>query len=337
MEKVALFYKKLKNDIVQCYLCPKYCTLKLGERGNCRARINKNGKLYSLVYASPVSVAVDPIEKKPLFHFLPGSYAYSVGTAGCNLRCLFCQNWQTSQALPESVPSIYLPPQQLADTAARERCQSVAYTYNEPNVFYEYVYDTAPLARKKGLKNVIVTNGYINKNPVKELYKFIDAANVDLKGFTEDFYKKICFADLKHVLDTLKLIKKMGVWVEITNLIIPTMNDNMENIEEMCKWIKRHMGKDCPLHFSRFFPCYQMLNLPPTPFSTLKKAYDTAKETGLKYVYIGNVGEEQHSDTYCPKCNEILINRSGFFQTREVKIKNGRCFNCKEKIPGIWK
>lgn len=337
MEHEASFYKKLENKNVHCQLCPHYCTISPGNYGNCRARKNIDGKLYSMVYAKPVSVAVDPIEKKPLFHFLPGTDSYSLGTTGCNLGCLFCQNWQISQAFPEDMPGIYMPPEEVVKNALTEKCSSISYTYTEPSIFFEYVYDTARLARKKKLKNIMVTNGFINPEPAKTLYKCIDAANVDIKSFAEEYYKNICFARLQPVLETLKILDELGVWIEITNLIIPGLNDDMKKIEEMCEWIKKELGTGYPLHFSRFFPCYKMMDRPPTPFETLKKAYQTAKKTGLKYVYVGNVPEEEYNHTHCPKCSETVIKRTSYFQVSENRLKNGRCPKCKTKIEGMWK
>lgn len=336
-EHEALFYKKLKDKLVHCQLCPHYCVISTNNYGNCRARKNIDGKLYSMVYASPVSVAVDPIEKKPLFHFLPGTDSYSLGTTGCNFSCLFCQNATISQAFPEDMPVIYMEPKDVVENAVREKCFSIAYTYTEPSIAWEYVYDTARLAKKKKLKNVMVTNGFINPEPAKQLYKHIDAANVDLKGFTEDYYKNICFARLQPVLETLKLLDKMNVWIEITNLIIPGLNDDMKKIEEMCEWIKTELGTGYPLHFSRFFPCYKMMDRPPTPFETLKKAYQIAKKVGIKYVYIGNIPEEEYNHTHCPECNETIIRRTKYFQVSEDRIKNGRCPKCRTKIEGMWK
>ena len=337
MEHEALYYNKLKEKKVHCQLCPNYCTITPGNYGKCKARKNIDGKLYSMIYAKPVSVAVDPIEKKPFFHFLPGTDAYSIGTTGCNLHCQFCQNWTISQAFPEDVPGIHIPPEEVVENAIRENCKSIAYTYTEPTIFYEYVYDTARLARKKKLKNIMVTNGFINPEPAKQLYKYIDAANVDLKGFTEEHYKNICFARLKPVLETLNLLHKMGVWLEITNLMIPGLNDDMKKVKEMCEWIKKNLGVNYPLHFSRFYPCYKMMDRPVTPIETLKKAHEVAKKVGLKYVYVGNVPEEEYNHTYCPKCNESIIKRSSFFQIKEDKLKNGKCPKCKTKIEGVWK
>ncbi|MDP2907733.1 MAG: AmmeMemoRadiSam system radical SAM enzyme [Nanoarchaeota archaeon] len=336
-EHEALFYKKLKDKLVHCQLCPQSCVISPGNYGKCKARKNINGKLYSMVYAQPVSVAVDSIEKKPLFHMLPGTYAYSIGTTGCNMGCLFCQNSTISQAFPEDMPGVYMEPKDVVENAVREKCFSIAYTYTEPSIGCEYVLDTAILAKKKKLKNIMVTNGFINPEPAKKLYKYIDAANVDLKGFTEDYYKNICFARLQPVLETLKLLDKMGVWIEITNLIIPGLNDDMKKIEEMCEWIKKELGTGYPLHFSRFFPCYKMMDRQPTPFETLKKAYQVAKKVGIKYVYVGNVPEREYEHTYCPKCKETVIKRTSYFQIEDNKLKNGSCPKCKTKIEGVWK
>jgi pyruvate formate lyase activating enzyme len=334
--KEALYYKALKNKIVQCFICPRKCIIKEGERGFCKSRENRNGKLYSLVYAIPCSVNVDPIEKKPLFHFLPGTTAYSVGTSGCNLRCKFCQNWQISQAMPEDVPFIDLKPEKVVEEAIANGCKSIAYTYTEPTIFYEYMLDTAKLAKKKGIKNVYVSNGFINEEPLKELCRYIDAANIDLKGFSDDFYRQITGAWLQPVLDTLKTLKKEGVWIEITNLIIPTLNDDAAMIRKMCLWIKGQLGDDIPLHFSRFFPDYKLMDLPPTSPETLIKAKEIAEKAGLKYIYIGNLKTEKDEQTKCPKCGKVLVNRE-WFRATENNIKNGSCYSCGEKIEGVWK
>lgn len=333
--KEALHYKKLKNKLVQCNICPRNCIIKPKEYGFCRTRENKDGKLISRVYSAPCSVAIDPIEKKPLFHFLPGSSSYSIGTAGCNLRCKFCQNWSISQAMPKNVPFIDLPPEKIVQEALANNCSSIAYTYTEPTVFYEYVLDTAKLARKKGLKNICVTNGFINQEPLKELYKYIDAANIDLKGFTDKFYREITGAWLQPVLDAIKTAYKMGVWIELTNLVVPTLNDDLKIIKKMCEWIKDELSPDVPLHFSRFFPDYKMKDLHPTPEETLIKAGETAKKAGLNYVYIGNIMLPEWGNTYCPKCRKLIIERR-WFEVVQNKIKNNKC-KCREKIAGVWK
>ncbi len=334
--KEALHYKKLKNKVVQCQLCPWFCTLKDTERGKCGVRENRDGLLYTLVYSRPCALNIDPIEKKPLYHFLPGSKSFSIGTAGCNLFCENCQNYTTSRSKPEDVLGIILQPEDVVKHAVKQHCQSISYTYNEPTIFYEYALDISRLAKKERIKNVMVTNGYINENPLKQLYKNIDAANVDLKGFSEAFYKKVCGARLKPVLDSLKAMKKMNIWLEVTNLVIPNCNDNVKEIKNMCLWIKKNLGVDTPLHFSRFYPYYKMVDVTPTPLETLEKAYDIARNAGMKFVYLGNVHTQGYSDTLCPKCGELLIKRGSHFSVTECKLNKGRCSRCNEKIPGVW-
>jgi pyruvate formate lyase activating enzyme len=334
--KEGMFYEKKDGKTVQCHLCPRNCVIPEGKRGNCRVRENKGGKLYSLAYAELCAVAIDPIEKKPFFHFLPGHTAYSVGTAGCNLHCKFCQNWTTSQANPEDVSTERIMPEELVKQAIDAGCRTIAYTYNEPIIYYEYVYDTARIAKKKGLRNLMVSNGFINEKPMQKLAPYIDAINVDLKGFTEEFYRDVTESRLQPVLDSLIFIKKKTkIWLEITNLIIPTLNDDMKTIEEMCKWIKKSLGPDVPLHFSAFYPCYKMMNLPHTPPETLEKAKEIAEKVGLHYVYVGNVVTKDGENTYCPKCKELVIERR-WFDVLQNRLKNGKCIN-KHKIAGVWK
>jgi len=331
--KEALFYKKLKENTVQCQLCPHFCVLKPGERGKCRVRENQDGELVSLVYAKPCAVAIDPIEKKPIFHFQPGTRSYSIGTAGCNLACKFCQNWTTAQVRPEKVRYFDMEPEKLVEEAIKSNCSSIAYTYNEPTIYYEYVLDTAKLAREKGLKNVMVTNGFINPEPLKKLYPYIDAANIDLKAFTEDYYKDVCGAKLAPVLEAIKLIKEIGTWVEITNLVIPTLNNDLEKIKEMCKWIIDNLGKETPFHFSAFYPAYKLLDIPRTPPEFLEKARQEAMKLGLKYVYVGNVVTKS-SNTYCPKCKKLVIERV-LYTTNNLTDK-GKCKECGYQIEGVW-
>lgn len=333
--KEAMFYEQLKDKKVHCLLCPQNCVISDKKRGNCRVRENRNGKLCSLVYAKPCSVAIDPIEKKPLFHFMPGSIVYSIGTAGCNLHCLFCQNWTTSQVEPEIVPAHEMMPLKIVDEAIDSGCKAIAYTYNEPTIFYEMCYDVSKAAKEKGLKNIMVTNGYINEEPLKKLYKFIDAANIDLKGFSEEFYKKMTGARLEPVLKAIKLMHKMGVWIEITNLIIPDLNDDMNMIKEMCLWIKDNLGTDVPLHFSRFHPTYKLSYKDSTNPKTLFEAAKIAKQVGLKYVYIGNLISKKGENTYCSKCNNLLVKRQ-VFEVLENNISQGKCNKCGEKVAGIW-
>ncbi len=329
-----MYYKKLENRIVRCQLCPKRCVIKDGGRGDCKARENRDGKLYSLVYGKSCSVSVDPLSKKPIFHMLPGTDSFSIGTAGCNLHCLFCQNWTTAQQPPENVVNYDLPPKDVVRKAIAKKCATIAYTYNEPIIFYEYVVDTAKIAIKKKIRNILVTNGYINKEPAQELAKYIDAANIDLKGFTEEYYRKVCFSELKPVLETIKIFKESGMWIEITNLIVPTLNDDFKKIREMCRWIKENIGADVPLHFSRFYPMYKLEHLEPTPEKTLLKAKEIAVDLGLKYVYIGNIRTREHENTQCPACGRLLVKRLGF-SVLENNIKNGKC-ECGEKIAGVW-
>jgi len=331
--KQALYYKELKSNIVQCELCPKKCVIKEGETGNCKARKNIKGRLISLVYGKSIASNVDPIEKKPLYHFLPGSKAFSIGTAGCNLHCLHCQNYDTSQAIADESGNTLLP-EEIVEFAENKNCKSISYTYNEPTIFYEYMLDTAKLAKKKNIKNTIVSNGFINEGPLRELCKYIDAANIDLKSFDNDFYKKVCDAWLEPVLNSLKILKENNVWLEITNLIIPTLNDDLREIKKMCKWIKENLGEEVPLHFSAFYPTYKLLDKPRTSGEILMKARETALKEGIKFVYVGNVQTEANN-TYCPKCKKLLIERQGFFVT-ENNIKDNKCSKCGEEIAGVF-
>ncbi|MCM8804068.1 MAG: AmmeMemoRadiSam system radical SAM enzyme [Candidatus Omnitrophica bacterium] len=334
--KEATFYKKLKDNLVQCFLCPKNCIIPPGKYGFCRARKNINGTLYSMGYSNPCSVAIDPIEKKPFFHFLPKTETFSIASSGCSLRCKFCQNWEISQYSPEETTNIYLPPEKVVEYAMKYKCPSIAYTYSEPVNFYEYMIDTAKIAKEKGIKNIVHTAGFINKEPLEKLCKYIDAVNVDLKGFNNEYYRNVCEGELNVILNTLKILKENNVWIEITNLVIPGYNDKYEEIRNMCLWIKNNLGDYIPLHFSRFHPMYLMRHIPSTPVETLEKAVKIAKEVGLKYVYIGNVAGSNYENTYCPKCSKLLIRRYGF-SVLENNIVNGKCKFCKEKIEGIWK
>ncbi|MBU0536560.1 MAG: AmmeMemoRadiSam system radical SAM enzyme [Nanoarchaeota archaeon] len=327
--------KDEKKQMVQCGLCPHRCVIAEGKIGICRVRQNIKGKLYSLVYARPVTTSIDPIEKKPLFHFLPGTESYSIGTVGCNLRCGHCQNWEISQTGPGDIPTLEVKPEQIVKMTKESGCPSISYTYTEPTIFYEYVLETAVLAHEEDIKNVMVTNGYINEKPLRELYKFIDAANVDLKGFNEEFYVKGCGAKLQPVLDALRIMKKTDTWIELTNLLIPTKNDDMKEIKQMCEWIVSELGPETPLHFSRFFPMYKLKNLMPTPAETLSQAKEIALKSGLKFVYVGNISTEKDQNTYCPKCGKLVVARSGFGIVSN-NIRNNACNYCKHHIPGIW-
>ena len=321
---------------VQCELCPKICIIEPGQSGECRVRVNIDGVLKTVVYGFPCSVNIDPVEKKPLFHFLPGTPILSVATVGCNLHCRNCQNWEISQANPEDVEVSSYPPEKLVKLAKYYRCLSLAYTYSEPVIFYEYTYDTAKLAKQANIRNVLVTAGYINQQPWKSLLKYIDAANIDLKGITDDFYRRVCSATLKPVQNALISAKAEGVLVEVTNLIIPTLNDEPEQIRQLAHWVKTNLGAETPLHFSRFFPQYKMRHLPPTSEKTLDMAREIAMGEGLDYVYIGNISSEQGQNTYCPSCKVLLIERSGY-TILQNRLKDGRCPDCGKEIYGVWK
>lgn len=332
----ASYYKKLGDKVVQCQLCPNRCTLSNLSRGLCGVRINLEGKLYSLVYGKPVAVHVDPIEKKPLSHFLPGTTAFSISTAGCNLGCIFCQNWQISQVKPEEAEHYDFSPEKIVGMAIAAKSPTIAYTYTEPTIFYEYMLATAKLAKKRGLRNIMHSCGYINPEPLRELLKHMDACNIDLKGFSEDYYQQMCYGHLEPVLETIKTIRRAGVWLEITNLVIPGKNDDPKRIREMCRWIKENVGSDVPLYFSAFYPQYKLQNVPPTPVETLEKAYAIAREEGLNYVYIGNVFGHVKEHTYCPKCGKIVIKRLGF-GIEENNLVDGKCRFCGYPIAGVWK
>jgi pyruvate formate lyase activating enzyme len=331
-KKKTKYYTKLDNNKVRCELCPNYCILSEGQVGPCRARKNVNGELQSLTYGKIVALRNDPVEKKPLYHFLPGTYTISIGTAGCNLHCKNCQNYTISQVSPDDIDYELITPEQLVALAKKYNSKSISYTYNEPTIFYEFMLETAKLAHKEGIKNILVSNGYINKEPLRELIPYLDAANIDLKCFDDKIYRELTGGSLEPVLETILLLKENNIWVEITNLVIPGYTDDMKMISKMCDWIVKNKLQDVPLHFSRFFPAYKLTNVPPTPLETLKQAAEIAKSKGIKYVYIGNISEE--SITYCPVCGEKLIIRRGY-NVNNTSF-NGICPKCKSKIPGIW-
>jgi pyruvate formate lyase activating enzyme len=333
--KEALYYQKLDDKRVGCLLCPRKCIIPNKKRGFCRVRENRDGVLYSLVYAKPCAIHVDPIEKKPLFHVLPGTKSFSIATAGCNLECNFCQNWQISQAWPEDVPYEDALPEKIVMLANANNCPSIAYTYTEPTIFYEYMLDTARLAHQAGLMNVMHSCGFISEEPLRQLCGYMDAANIDLKG-SDKFYNQFCLGNREDVLRTLLILKEEGVWLEITYLLIPTINDNPDYIKETCLWIKENLGPDTPLHISRFWPMYKLKNISPTPISALKNAYDIAVSAGLNYVYIGNIPGSKGESTYCPDCKKLLIKRVGY-NIVENNIEGGKCKYCQKEIAGIWK
>ncbi|NVM53637.1 MAG: AmmeMemoRadiSam system radical SAM enzyme [Candidatus Helarchaeota archaeon] len=322
------------NQVVRCKLCPNYCVLKPGEFGKCGARKNEDGTLYSLVYGGLSAMTPDPIEKKPLFHFWPGSGAYSISSVGCTLHCKHCQNYHISQTNGESVRHLHeATPKDVVKAAKKNSCKSIAYTYNEPLTFYEFILDCAKLAHSEGVLNVLVTNGYITIEALKPLAPFIDAANVDIKAITDKFYKEICGVPrVKPVLEATKYMKEHGVFIECTNLIIPGFNDTPEEIKELSEWVLKELGPDSPLHFSRFHPMYELSHVPATPVSTITKAREIALEVGLHYVYCGNIPGNEGENTYCPNCRNKVIGRIGFSINRWDINKKNQCNNCDTAI-----
>ena len=333
--KEVSYYNKLAGDAVECLICPRRCHIPNHSRGYCGNKENDNGFYYSLVYSKPCTINIDPIEKKPFFHFLPAAKTYSLATVGCNLGCKFCQNWQISQAQPEDSNTYDLSPAMAVEKAKSNKTPVITFTYTEPTVFYEYVYDISLLARQQGLHSVMVSNGYINEEPLRALCRQLSAVKIDLKAFSEEFYQKYCNSHLQPVLDTLLTLKKTKVWFEIVVLIIPTLNDNPKEIKAMCEWIKNNLGDNIPLHFSRFQPMYKLSNLPATPLKTMEDAHQIARECGLKFVYLGNVSPHPAESTYCPSCQKILIKRIGYTIEENI-LKNNKCPYCAEIIPGIW-
>lgn len=335
--KTALFYHPEAEQRVRCELCPHTCVIADGRRGICGVRENRQGTLYSLVYGKVVASHVDPIEKKPLFHFLPGSYSYSLATVGCNFKCSFCQNFQISQ-VDKELPTIYgndLTPEELVAAALERECQSISYTYTEPTVYFEFAYDCAKLARERGMKNIFVTNGYTSLAALDMIKSYLDAANVDLKSFREDFYHKYCGAKLSAVLASLKYYKRNGIWLEVTTLVIPGLNDSPGELTEIANFIKGDLGAETPWHVSAFYPTHKMLDREPTPPETLTLAREIGLKAGLKYVYSGNIPIKGEEDTYCPKCGATVIQRTGF-QVVKNGLKRGGCGVCGEAISGVW-
>jgi len=319
---------------IKCQLCPQACILREGETGDCKTRINIENRLFSITYGNPCAVHIDPVEKKPLFHFLPTSLALSIATAGCNLACLNCQNWQISQSSPNDTRNYDLFPEDVVRKATEYNCNSIAYTYSDPVAFYEYTSDTAKIARETNIKNILVSAGYINEAPLRNWCKYIDAANIDLKSFSNDVYEMLNAGTLEPVLNTLKILRDEGVWLEITNLVVPDWTDNPDMIRDMCHWLAVNGFVNTPLHFSRFHPQYKLANLPATPVKVLTEAKNIAETEGLKYVYIGNVPGTGET-TFCPQCHQIVIERKGFTVTKN-NLEGNRCINCKTLIPGVW-
>jgi pyruvate formate lyase activating enzyme len=331
----AKMWKKLDDGSVGCLLCPNACRLGDGDRGVCRVRKNIKGSLYTLVYSRIATAHIDPIEKKPMFHFLPGATAYSVATAGCNLSCSFCQNWQLSQANPEDLDATRITPDDLSMRARSGGSKVIAYTYNEPTVQYEYILDAAALARGQGIRSIIISNGYIMPEAGKTLARALDGIKIDLKAFTEKFYGSVCGGRLAPVLDNLASIYAAGAWVEIVVLVIPTLNDAPAEIRNMAAWVRKNLSADVPMHFTRFHAMYRIQNLPPTPVSTLERCRVIAKEEGIRYPYIGNVDGHRWENTYCHNCNKMIIERSGYYNVKN-HVKGGACPFCGVRIPGVW-
>jgi pyruvate formate lyase activating enzyme len=334
--KEAMFYEKLDEKKVRCFLCAHRCLIKDGKRGICAVRVNKDGTLYSLVYGKLIAMNIDPIEKKPLFHFLPGSTSFSISTIGCNFRCDHCQNFEISQypRLHENILGQDATPESVVQAAQRNACSSISYTYTEPTIFFEFAFDCARLAHEKGIKNVFVSNGYTSPEATKVIAPYLDGNNIDLKG-DEDFYKNLCSAKLGPVKETIRLMKELGVWVEVTTLIIPDYNDSEEQLRDIAEFIKS-VDVAIPWHVTQFYPTHKLTDKPRTPVKTLRKARDIGFQAGLKYVYEGNVPGEGRENTYCPNCKELLIERLGF-SIMGNKLKDGKCSKCGNQIHGVWK
>jgi len=335
--KEAMFYRQEKETTVRCFLCSHHCRIKKDHRGLCGVRENRDGKLYSLVYGKVVSEHIDPVEKKPLFHLLPGSRSYSISTVGCNFRCEHCQNYQISQyqhAHPD-IAGQDRTPTDIVNAAERTGCESISYTYVEPTIFYEFAYDCAVLARKRNIKNIFVSNGYMTEEVTRHLAPVLDGINIDIKAFTEKFYRQVCKAKLKPVLDSVRLMHELGVWVEVTTLVIPGWNDSRAELREVARFIKA-IDPAMPWHVSAFYPTYKMLDRPPTPAASIKMAREIGIAEGLHFVYVGNIPGEEGENTTCPACHAELINRYGY-RTRLVNLDQGRCTACQEEIAGVWR
>lgn len=337
--KEARLYEKLEGKAVKCIACSNYCRIAEGKTGICGVRRNVGGKLQLMVYGKAAAAALDPIEKKPLFHFLPGSSIFSIGTLGCNFGCDFCQNWEMSQAPKEGRTPQYWgddwPPEKVVNGALNSSASSIAYTYNEPSIFFEYAEDTALLGKKKGLKSVFVSNGFSSKEAITKIKKLLDANNIDLKAFTDGFYRKLCKARLEPVLENISAFHKAGIWTEITTLVIPGRNDSRKELKEIADFIAG-VSEDIPWHVSAFYPTFKMTDVPATTHAKLLEAYEIGKKAGLKFVYVGNVPDAEHESTFCPECGKKLIERIGY-SVRVVGLNKEKCGECGERIPGVWK
>jgi len=334
--KEAMLYRKLSDNRARCNLCAHRCMIGDGKKGICQVRENRDGTLYTLVYGRPIAQHVDPVEKKPLFHFYPGSTAYSIATPGCNFRCRWCQNWEISQMPRERhlIMGQMASPEEIVSAAQRSGTRSIAYTYTEPTVFFEYTYDIARLAHDADLANVYVTNGYMTEEMLETFYPYLDAANVDLKAFRDETYRKYVGARLQPVLDSLRRMRQLGIWLEVTTLVIPGVNDEEAELRDAAQFVAQELGTDTPWHISRFFPAYKMMDTPPTPVETLRRAREIGLTGGLRYVYVGNVPDEGSQDTTCPACGRLLIRRHGFSIVAN-HIRDGRCPDCGTPIAGV--
>jgi len=332
--KKAKFFEKLAEKKIVCKLCPHECRVADLERGTCGVRENRGGEYYTLVYGNPCSANVDPIEKKPLYHYLPATKSFSIATAGCNFVCTFCQNWEISQKRPEQVRSMNIPPAKLVTLAKQYGCRTIAHTYTEPVVFYEYMFDAAVEGKKRAVPNVMISNGYIQEKPMRQLSKVIGAVKIDLKAFSDKFYQEMCKGTLRPVLDTLTVLKDEGIWFEIVVLLIPTLNDSTSEITQMSQWIVKELGDHVPVHFSRYYPTFMLKKIPPTPPKTLNRARKIAMDQGLKFVYIGNIISDA-GNTRCPNCKKVIIERVGFASQLTGMSKN-KCKYCGETIPGVF-
>lgn len=331
MIKVGVLYDELPGNKVKCNVCSHRCTIAEDKTGICRTRKNIKGRIHTLIYNTVSSEAVDPIEKKPLYHFLPGTFSYSLGTIGCNFRCLHCQNWNISQVSLEEAQTKEITPEEAIRRAIASGSKSISWTYNEPAIWHEYTYDSAVLAKKAGLKTIYVTNGYITPEALRRMAPYLDAYRVDIKSFSDEFYKKVCGARLAPVLESTKLAKELGMHVETITLVIPGRNDSKEELAQIAKWVHDNLGEDTPMHFTRFHPMHKMDNVAPTPLSTLEMAHSIAKKEGMRFVYLGNVGGHKYENTFCPRCDSLLIDRAGF-RVGEVRVKDGKCGRCGEGI-----
>ncbi len=329
----ARHYRKHPDGGVECLLCPRHCRITDLERGYCGVRENRGDVYYTLVYGLPCAVNIDPVEKKPLYHFYPGSRAFSIATAGCNVNCKFCQNWDISQSRPEQTQNIKLPPGDVITSCQARQAPIIAYTYSEPVVFYEYMYDIARLGKEKGIKSAMITGGYIEQKPLEELIPVLDAIKVDLKSIRENYYRDIVGGGLKPVLERLVQMRKAGIWLEIVYLVVPTLNDSDGEFRDLSIWIRDNLGAETPLHYSRFYPQYLLKNLPPTPEATLERALAISRAEGLPFVYLGNIPAHASESTYCPQCGEIVIERRGYSIGR-INLKGDKCRSCGRVIPG---